>query len=436
VNETTVVAPTNATAAGGGWFSRLRQLEQPTEDLPGNRLRTILVVMGLPTLGLAFSISIITTYGPVVLLVVAHSTTKVGLLIGGEGAFALVVPLISGALSDRIPPGRFGRRLPFVMIGGPLVMAGLILLPLSATYLVASIAILMFYVGYYLFYPPYRAIYADVLPRDLYARSQASQAILRGAGLGAALLAGGLLLGLWRELPFVVAAVLLGVTGMALWPVSQLSEEGDADLGADATSSSVRQLLLHNRRMQIFAVANSLWEFSFAGLKSFMVLYVVHGTGQSPAMASLVIAVVAVAYVTGAPIAARLAGRFGMVRVMFWAAAFFGIGLCYGVFPTTLTPMIVALPVVALAGSVLLTLPQALAFLCAPDGGQGIAAGLVDVSRGVGLVLGPIAVGAAIGSFSGVFGATHGYAAMWPVIGIANLVSLPLLYRLRDVPGG
>jgi hypothetical protein len=115
---------------------------------------------------------------------------------------------------------------------------------------------------------------------------------------------------------------------------------------------------------------------------------------------------------------------------MTWAAIVYGIGLCVGMIPTTITPSLFLLPFVALAGSVLLTLPQALAFTLAPAGGQGAAAGLVDVSRGLGLVLGPLVVGAAVSGSSSFFTATHGYAAMWPVIGLAVLLSVPLLRRL------
>jgi MFS family permease len=137
-----------------------------------------------------------------------------------------------------------------------------------------------------------------------------------------------------------------------------------------------------------------------------------------------------VAYVAGAPIAARLADRFGLVPVMTWSAIVFGIGLCYGSIPTTLTPLLIALPVVALAGAILLTLPPALAFTLAPRGGEGAAAGIIDVSRGVGVVLGPVAVGAAVSLTPSFFSATHGYAAMWPVIGGCVLLSVPLLRRL------
>jgi hypothetical protein len=40
---------------------------------------------------------------------------------------------------------------------------------------VAAAAVLTFFVGYYVYYPPYRALYADLLPRSLYARAQAGQ---------------------------------------------------------------------------------------------------------------------------------------------------------------------------------------------------------------------------------------------------------------------
>jgi MFS family permease len=181
-----------------------------------------------------------------------------------------------------------------------------------------------------------------------------------------------------------------------------------------------------------FAIANALWELSFAGLKSFIVLYVVKGLRHSPSTASAVIAVVAVAYVIGAPIAGRLADKHGIPQVMLVAATIYGCGLCIGTVPTSLTPMVVALPFVALAGAVLLTLPPALAFMLAPNGAQGAAAGLLDMSRGVGVVLGPLLVGAAVtGTADGWFSATNGYAAMWPVIGIPVLLTLPILRMFR-----
>jgi MFS family permease len=406
------------------------RLQLPGDDDPPSSTRALLVALGLPTLGLAFAMAMLTTYGPVVLLSFTHSPASVGALIGGEGAFALAIPIVAGVLSDKLPPSTYGRRLPFVLVGGPMLVTGLVLLPFSPSYQVAGIAVLIFFIGYYLYYPPYRALYADILPRSMYARAQASQAVLRGAGLGAALIAGGLLLSTWTPLPFVIGGGLVLVTTLALGPVVRL--QLDCRRGAlDYEPSSVRDLLT-NRRMIAFAVANALWELSFAGLKSFIVLYVVKGVGHSTSTASAVIAVVAVAYVVGAPIAGRLADRYGIAQVMLVSATIYGLGLCIGTVPTSLTPMVIALPFVALAGAILLTLPPALAFLLAPNGGEGAAAGLLDLSRGVGVVLGPVLVGAAVtGTADGWFSTTHGYAAMWPVIGGAVLLTLPLLRMLR-----
>ena len=181
----------------------------------------------------------------------------------------------------------------------------------------------------------------------------------------------------------------------------------------------------------MFAVVNALWEFSFAGLKSFIVLYVVHGLGRSPGVASAVIAVVAVAYVAGAPLAGWLADRYGLVRILRLMSFVYGVGLLIGAVPHTLPPVLIGLPPVALAGAIVLTLPQALAFTLAPAGSEGVAAGLQDFSRGVGVVLGPIVVGAVVGVSQSVFESTNGYAAMWLVIGVPVLLAAVLLRELE-----
>ena len=209
----------------------------------------------------------------------------------------------------------------------------------------------------------------------------------------------------------------------------RLQKNCAGEVDEEQPGSSARELFLHNRKMQSFAVANMLWEFSLAGLKTFIVLYIVVGLGKSAALASAFIALVAVAYIVGAPIAGRLSDRFGIVAVMQWSAAVYGTALCLGAIPTTATPMTIILPIGALAGAILMTLPQALAFTIAPDAGQGAAAGLVDFSRGVGVVLGPVIVGAAVAWSGSLLSSTSGYAIMWPTIGVPVLLSLLLLRR-------
>lgn len=412
--------------AGGALNAQLRL---PREGDTLAQLRPLLVALALPTLALAFAISALTTYGPVVLIRLAHSDTKVGLLIGGEGAFALFVPILAGAASDRLPPSRLGRRLPLVLLGVPFLVGGLVLLPFSPTYLLAALIVFAIYVGYFLYYPPYRALYADLFPRSYYGRAQSSQAVARGAGLGVALLAGGLLLTVWEAFPFVLAAAAILIATFVLLPVARLESSTHAAAGGPELPR-LRELV-RDRNLGAFAVANGLWELSFTGLRAFIVLYVIKGLGESAAVASAVIAVVAVAYVVAAPLAGLLADRFGVLRVIRVAGLVYGVGLVSGVFPRSLAPMLPALPLVALAGAVVMTLPQTLAFSVAPPGAEGAAAGIQDFSRGVGVVLGPILVGGAIDLFRDQLSATSGYAAMWPVIGVPVLLGVAIVGVVR-----
>ena len=389
--------------------------------------RRLFFALSLPTLGLAFALTLLTTYGPIVLVRISDSPARVGALIGGEGAFALAVPLIAGTVSDRLRGGRLGRRLPLVLLGTPLIVFGLLLLPLAPGFGSAGLAVLAFFVGYYLYYPPYRAVYADLVPRAQLPRAQSGQAIARGAGLGGALLVGALLLSVWSPAPFIVGAAVMVATTSVLAPLL-LRGRNERHLDEGPRPVSVWQLLVRHGPMRSFAAANALWELSFTGLRTFIILYVVKGLGHSPRTASAVIAVVAVAYVVGAPLAARLAHTYGLVTTMGRAGAIYGVALCLAAIPHSIVPLLVLLPFAALAGAVLLTLPPALAFTVAPDGAHGTASGIIDMSRGVGVVLGPVLVGAAISASGDLFASTHGYAAMWPVIGIPILLAIPLLY--------
>src|SRR5438270_11441802 len=83
-----------------------------------------LALLGLPTFGLALAITVVSAYLPTVARQFTGSTAVIGVLIGGEGAGALLLPIVVGAWSDRLRT-RWGGRLPFVAAGTPVVVAAL-----------------------------------------------------------------------------------------------------------------------------------------------------------------------------------------------------------------------------------------------------------------------------------------------------------------------
>src|SRR3954469_6346142 len=146
----------------------------------------------MPTLGLALSITTVTTSLPLVAKEFTGSTTVIGVLIGAEGAVALVVPLFVGQWSDQLRT-RLGGRLPFVLAGTPVIASSIALMGFAGSLPVAALLVLLFFVSYYSAYEPYRAIYPDTLEPEVAGRGQSTQAVFRGVGTGLALVGGGLL---------------------------------------------------------------------------------------------------------------------------------------------------------------------------------------------------------------------------------------------------
>ena len=108
--------------------------------------------------------------------------------------------------------------------------------------------------------------------------------------------------------------------------------------------------------MGAFVAANALWELSFMGLKTFIVLFVVKGLGESVGTASAVIGVVAGAYVIASFGAGRLADAVGIHRLMRASIWVYGVGLVAAGL-SSLDSFLIGLPFIALAGAVVMTLP-------------------------------------------------------------------------------
>jgi MFS family permease len=99
---------------------------------------------------------------------------------------------------------------------------------------------------------------------------------------------------------------------------------------------------------------------------------------------------------------------------------------------TTAPALIVAvLPFVAIGGGTIMSLPYSLLMPLMPEDEHGVLTGLYSVSRGAGVMLGPLLAGAAIQLGEPLFSSTQGYAATWWVAGLAILLSLAPLRRLR-----
>jgi MFS family permease len=408
--------------------------EPRRRSLSGGEWR-VLALLGLPTFALALSITAITTYVPLLAERFTGSTSVIGLIIGAEGLVALVVPLAAGAWSDQLET-RVGGRLPFLICAGPVVAVTLALCGFMSSLPLLALVVLLFFIAYYTAYEPYRALYPDLLESEVAGRGQSSQAVFRGVGTGVALVGGGLLFGLSPRLPFLLFALLAaGAMAEFVWGTiggrAARNRSGGSTRSAGETLWKILELLRERPALRAFLFANALWELSLAALKTFVVLFLTIGLGMSMGQAVGAIAVVAVLILAAAPVSGRLGDRFGRARVVNVALWVYGAGLLVPFL--TQNPVIVlpALPFIAFGGGMVLTLPYAILIPLMPEDEHGLLTGFYSFSRGLGILLGPLLAGAAISLLRTRLPSTEGFAGMWLVCGVAILLSIPFMDRLR-----
>jgi MFS family permease len=395
----------------------------------------IVALLGIPTLALALAVTMVTTYLPVVARGFVGSTVVIGVIVGIEGLLALWLPLLVGTWSDRLRT-RIGGRLPFLLAGSPVLILGLVGMGFVHAIGGLAAAAFVFFVGYFLAYEPYRALYPDAVPDEAAGRAQGIQALWRGAGTGLALFGGGLLLAIGQAAPFLAVAVVyaLAMGAFALVLVHRgvpddPDEKGD---GVRAEARKVARLIRGSVPLRAFLCANALWELSLGALKTFIVLYVTAGLGFSRSTASLLIGGVAVIVLFAALASGKLADRFGATAVLRCALPVYGLGMLLPLLFAQKLLVALSIPFLAVGGGVIMALPYALLMPLMPDDEHGALTGFYSLSRGIGTWLGPLLGGVAVSALAGVFPDTHGYQGVFLVCGAAVLLSLWPLRRLRE----
>jgi MFS family permease len=365
----------------------------------------------------------------------------IGVIIGGEGIMALWLPVIAGSYSDRLTTP-IGKRIPFVLAGTPMMVAGLLVMGLVGSLGAIAAVVAVFFAGYFLAYEPYRALYPDIFGDAMAGRAQGNQAVWRGAGTGLALLGGGALLSVATFLPFACAAVILVAANGAFAVLllrSGRPPRGDrrlADCGVGEIIARVRELLARHPALRYYLAANTLWELAMGALKTFIVLYVTVGLGFGLADASLIIGGVALIVLAGGFASGKLADRLGRLRVLRAGLWVYGIALLIPMATDVPLLLLPAVPVIAFGGGMIMGLPYAVLMPLMPEGEHGALTGVYSLSRGIGTTLGPVLAGVAVQTLGPVlFQSTSGYGAMWLVTAAAILGSLPFMARLRAESG-
>ncbi|MBE3575448.1 MAG: MFS transporter [Firmicutes bacterium] len=308
------------------------------------------------TLGLGFfAISLVwavyNSFVPVFLRGFISSTALVGFLMTLDNIAAITLQPYFGALSDRTWT-RVGRRMPFILVGGPVAAVSFALVPLFAgvvgtghlsalphmapSFWLFLATIVVMNIAMSVFRAPTIALMPDITPSALRSAANGIINFMGGLGVALAYAGGAALYNLAPELPFLAAAVVMAAAlALVVWRVQEprpgVSAGGTAGAGEAgspaATGSEARRgsgllhaagevLLSRDKSALALLLAIFFWFCGYSGVEAFFTLYSKEFLGVGESAGALSLAFLSVAFLVLAIPAGFLAQHIGRKRTI------------------------------------------------------------------------------------------------------------------------
>lgn len=401
--------------------------------------RGLLAEIGLTagTLGSTAGQTVMVAVFPLLLAEFAPSALWVGIAIGSEGLLALLVPYWVGALSDRLPAPltrTIGRRAFFLLASAPLMAVTLVLAPLVRGYWALLGIACAFFAAFHIFLTPLWTLMVDAVPADRRGRVQGIRGVLHAIGLGYGLVAGGLLLSVWRPLPFLIAALLILISTLATWLAARAwgVDRRDRGVHGEAPPKRAWDEIRSRPSLRWFLAGNALWTGAVDGVRPYFFIFATTVVGITIARASIILSLLVVGFALGSAVLGWASDRMDRGRLLevgLWltAAAMFA-----GTFARSVGAVIGLLLFAGIGAAALMALPYPLFASLVEEGAMGQHTGFYVVSLGVGRMFAPILIGAVIDIGANFMPQEQGYPLMWPVAGLLMALSAFALKRSMD----
>ncbi|MBN1880838.1 MAG: MFS transporter [Deltaproteobacteria bacterium] len=151
-------------------------------------VRLLLLSMGLYAVQTFWGFSMATL--PVHLLEILGSETLTGIVIAAAGIFGMSMPIVAGALSDRISTP-FGKRKPFIVSGWIVTVTILLIMPSVTSKAAVIFLALIVYAAFFVAMGPYFALLPDLAPPQQQGTASGVMFFVGGIGVIAYLFFGG-----------------------------------------------------------------------------------------------------------------------------------------------------------------------------------------------------------------------------------------------------
>lgn len=241
------------------------------------------------------------------------STAMIGFMMTIDNYFALFLQPWIGNRSDRTMT-RFGRRMPYLLIGMPLAALFVILIPLHTSLLTLVLFMVLMNLSMSLYRSPTIALMPDTTPERL--RTKANGIINFMGGLAGVIAfgAGSILYGANPAFPFIAAAA---VTLLSLVIVYYfIREKRDVVVPYEAEPVRIKLRGQLDRTTVLLLCAIFFWFVAYQGVEALFSLYGKHQLGLEESASAFSLTFFSLFFVLFAIPSGWLGNRYGKKRVM------------------------------------------------------------------------------------------------------------------------
>ncbi|WP_419874965.1 SLC45 family MFS transporter [Candidatus Pristimantibacillus sp. PTI5] len=237
------------------------------------------------------------------------STALIGFMMTIDNYFALFLQPWIGSRSDRTN-SRFGKRIPYLLIGMPLAALFGALIPWHTSLLTLVLFMVMMNLSMSLYRSPAVALMPDITPDSK--RTQANGIINFMGGIGSIIAFGGgsILYEKHASLPFLTASVLtLGCLVILFFAIKERRDSIAYNANEEKTKISFKGQLTRSTLFLLGAIF--FWFLSYQGVEAFFTLYGKNHLQLTEGQSSFSLAFFSLAFVLAAIPSGLLGNRFG-----------------------------------------------------------------------------------------------------------------------------
>ncbi|MEK3885364.1 SLC45 family MFS transporter [Paenibacillus sp. PL2-23] len=379
-------------------------------------------LLGLGFFSISITWALYNAFVPFFLEDYIASVGMIAFLMTLDNYFAIFLQPLIGRISDRTNT-RFGRRMPFLLIGMPLAALFGALIPWHNGLLLLILFMVLMNLSMSIYRSPTVALMPDITQPHQRTRANGIINFMGGVGSIIAFGAGSILYDQHKSLPFLTSSILT-IACLAILLVV-IREKRHAISYAPADGYKLRSFRREWTKPTLFLLAAIFfWFFSYQGIEALFTLYGKNHLGLKESEASFSLAFFSLAFVAMAIPSGLLGNRYGKKPVIMTGI----IGLILIFSSITFIDTLLGLRILLIIGGIFWALINinSYPFIVAlgPESSIGTRTGIYYIASSLAAVASPPLMGMLIDGFD--------YAILFPVAAGGMVLALLFLLGVKD----